>query len=168
MANINKADFYYGAMLSVMITRGVQKPALFDESENKRIYTFCTDKGDYQMYMKYVSAPLPRKNDNAQLWQFSFSPDEIETIDSTQDNGKKTLFGLICAKEKLNESELVILNLEQAKKCLGLDVSRVSYRISVKYEKGVHGLKVYGSDLADRIGKSDNTITISRDVVNTL
>lgn len=168
MANVNKADFYYGAMLSVMITRGVQKPALFEESDNKRIYTFYTDKGDYQMYMKYVSAPLKRKRANIQLWQFSFTPDEIKVIESTQDNGKKTLFGLICAKEKLNDTEIVVLNLEQAKLCLGLDIPRESYRITVKYEKGAHGLRVYGSGLADRINFIDNTIPISRDFINTL
>lgn len=168
MANVNKADFYYGSLLSVMITRGVQKPALFEESENKRIYTFCTDKGDYQMYMKYASAPSKRKKDNVQLWQFTFTPDEIKVINSTRDNGKKTLFGLICAKEKLNESELAILNLEQAKTCLGLDVIRDSYRISVKYERSAHGLKIYGSGLADRIDNSENTISISRDVISCL
>ncbi|MGV8907202.1 MAG: hypothetical protein ACOH15_11450 [Acetobacterium sp.] len=168
MATVNKVDFYYGAMLSVMITKGVQKPALFEESENKRIYTFCTNKGDYQMYMKYASAPSKRKNVNKQLWQFTFTPDEIKVIDSTQDNGKKTLFGLICAKVKLNESELVILNLDQAKLCLGLDVSRDTYRITVKYEKGNHGLKVYGSGLSDRLEDVDNTLLISRDILNSI
>jgi hypothetical protein len=68
MANVNKADFYYGAMLSVMITRGVQKPALFEESDNKRIYTFYTDKGDCFLQVLFAES-CKLKIQNVALWK---------------------------------------------------------------------------------------------------
>ncbi len=40
MSKISKADFYYGALLSVMLSNKYVKPALFEENDNRRIYTF--------------------------------------------------------------------------------------------------------------------------------
>lgn len=164
MIRLAKSDFYYGSLLSVMLSNGV-KPALFEESKERRIYSFTTNKGGYIMYMKYVSAPIKRKNGNTQLWQFSFSHDEIKTIRNYKEEDKKIIFALICGKKDLKNSEIAILSLNEAKDCLDVNYDRESYRISVKCEKNNHGLRVYGTGRADKLNGKDNTIKISRDRV---
>jgi hypothetical protein len=163
MGVLNKADFYYGALLSGLINSGFT-PAIFEQEENRRIYSVTADAGDFMIYSKYVSNPLPRQVEDVQLWQFSFSHDEIEKIRHFNDGNKKHYFALICGKKSFKGSEIAMLSLTEAKECLDPNYARDSYRISVKVEKGKHGIRVYGTGRADIVEGKDNTIRVSRDV----
>ncbi|QRG65971.1 hypothetical protein [Brevibacillus choshinensis] len=164
MSIVRKADFYFGSMLSGLINNGLA-PAIIEPGESRRIYSVSTDKGDYQIYSKYVSAPLKRQNKDTQLWQFAFSHDEIEFLKNFRKNGRKLCFALICGQEKLQDSEIAILSFEEAKDCLDLHYKRESYRITIKSEKGIHGLKAYGTGRSDILDGKDNTIRIRRDIL---
>jgi hypothetical protein len=48
---------------------------------------------------------------------------------------------------------------------LDIYYERDNYRITVKREKGIHGLKVYGTGRADILNGKDNTIRILRDIL---
>ena len=71
-------------------------------------------------------------------------------------------------EKKLNETEIVILSLDEAKSCLGFEFDIGVHRITVKYEKGTHGLRVYGTGRADILNEVDNTINVSRDIISDL
>ena len=123
MSTIRKADFYYGSLLSVLINNGVAPAIVSPGEENRRIYSMTTDEATYEIYTKYASSPSSRMNTNAKLWSFSFSNDEIEMIKQYENNGKKYLFALICGDhDKMQDSEIAVLSLSQAKDCLDIDV----------------------------------------------
>src|SRR5690554_2521620 len=84
LSRVNAADFYYGAVLSVMLSRGVV-PALFQESTERRLYELTTDKDEYRLYLKYRSAPC-NQSVSSRLWNFSFSMDEIQLIKQYKQN----------------------------------------------------------------------------------
>lgn len=162
MTKIRKADFYYGSLLSVFINDGIA-PAIVEPGESRRIYSITIDQGEYGIYTKYASMPGKRKNKHIKIWSFSFSAEELERIKQYQDNGKNYLFAFICgAHDKMQNSEIAVLTLEQAKDCLDLDFKRESYRITVKAIKGERGLRVYGTGRADQLNGKDNTLRIKR------
>lgn len=162
MSTIRKADFYYGSLLSVLINNGVA-PAIVSPGENRRIYSMTTDEATYEIYTKYASSPSSRMNTSARLWSFSFSNDEIEMIKEYENNGKKYLFALICGDhERMQNSEIAVLTLSQAKNCLDIAHRRESHRITVKKERGRRGLGVYGTGRSDMLNGRDNTLRIAR------
>jgi len=162
MTKIRKADFYYGSLLSVFINNGIA-PAIVEPGENRRIYSVTTDQGEYEIYTKYASMPAKRKNEHIKIWTFSFSAEEVERIKQYRDNGKKCVFAFICgAHDKMQNSEIAVLTLEQAKDCLDLDFKRDSHRITVKAIKGLQGLRVYGTGRSDQLNGKDNTLRIRR------
>ncbi|WP_026801329.1 hypothetical protein [Pontibacillus halophilus] len=162
MTTIRKADFYYGSLLSVFINNGMA-PAIVEPGENRRIYSVTTDNGEYEIYTKYVSSPGSRKNNHTKTWTFSFSTEEMERIKQYQDNGKKYTFAFVCGQHnKMQDSEIAILTLEQAKDCLDIGFQRESHRITVKAVKGKNGLRVYGTGRADKLEGKDNTLRIKR------
>lgn len=152
-------------MLSCLINSGLT-PAIIEPGDKRRIYNLGTDNGDYKIYAKYASSPTRRKKKEGQLWQFSFSTEEIQFIRNYDGNGKRLYFVLICGRDKLQNSEIAILSLEEVKDCLDVDFDRESYRIVIKLEKGTHGLKAYGTGRADILNGRDNTIRLRRDILS--
>lgn len=162
MTKIRKADFYYGSLLSFFINNGIA-PAIVEPGESRRIYSVTTDQEEYEIYTKYASMPGKRKNEHIKIWTYSFSGEELERVKQCQKNGDKYLFAFICgAHDKMQNSEIAVLTLEQAKDCLGLDFKRESYRITVKAVKGGQGLRVYGTGRTDQLNGKDNTLRIKR------
>lgn len=171
MGVINKEDFYYGAFLSVLLSHGV-KPVLFDKTDTNRIYKFLTDKGDYQIYMKYRGNATSKKTNKTDLWQFVFSKDEVERIRKLIRSDEKVYFGFICGRKELKNSEIAILDKKELENSLGLNIGMdsksYSYRISIKYIKNGHGLRAYGTGRADKKEGEDNAFIIERDRISSL
>ncbi|WP_340673624.1 hypothetical protein [Brevibacillus agri] len=163
MGALRKADFYYGSLLSCFVNRGLA-PAIIEPGESRRIYKLATNDGDFRIYAKYVSASLPRQKNDVRLWQFIFSPEEVEYIREYKEIKTTLYFALICGQERMQDSEIAILSLDQVKDCLDVHYGRESYRITIKREKGTHGLKVWGTGRADLLDGKDNTIRIPRDL----
>lgn len=159
---LKKTDFYYGAFLSFLFNE-------FDDSTNfvivepmqsRDIYSIETNYGKHKVYIKYVTSPTENKNKKTTLWNFTFSNLEIELIRKNN----ITHLALICAREGLNNCEIAILTYDQAIDCLDIDYLRNNYRISIKYQKDIEGLKAYGTGRSDIKDGKDNTLRITRDI----
>lgn len=162
MSNIRKSDFYYGSLLSVFINNGIA-PAIIEAGDERRIYSVTTDRGEYEIYTKYVSKPAEGKNKHKRRWAFSFSQDELQAIEQYQNNGKNYVFALICGvHEEMQNSEIAVLSLEEVKDCLGLGFKRPSYCITVKTVKNQKGLRVYGTGQSDQLHGRDNPLHVKR------
>lgn len=165
MGVLSKADFYYGALLSGLINSGFA-PAIIEQADNRRLYSITANTGDYMIYAKYASEPLARKNKEVQLWQFVFVQDEIEIIRQFLESNKRYYFALICGKKEFKGSEIALLSLQDVQDCLDYNYVRDSYRITIRSEKGKHGLRAYGTGRADKLNGVDNTIRLSRDILS--
>ncbi|EPZ47369.1 hypothetical protein [Alicyclobacillus acidoterrestris] len=159
MGVLRRADFYYGSMLSYLINRGLA-PAIIEPGEDRRIYSLSTNHGDFQIYAKYLSVPARRQGSGVKIWNFSFTPDEVKSIKEHLDGWGNMYFALICGQERLQDSEIAFVSLSQALECLDLGYKRDSHRISIRWERGLHGLKVYGTGISDI-----NAIRVSRDAL---
>ena len=164
MGNLMKSDFYYGAFLSALLNYGKARPSLFDDTKNKsrRIYKFATEQSDkdHIVFTKYVEGKNLKKHTR---WTFAFTDDEITQLDNLNEQYGNVKIALICASKDLNGCELAVISFEQAMKCLGAYIGIKSSYISVLYKKGLHGLCVCGSGVAE-----DDAYVIARDAINTL
>lgn len=52
MSKIKVADFYYGAVLSMLFNSKVN-PALVESDENRQLYDLTTNDGSWRLYIKY-------------------------------------------------------------------------------------------------------------------
>lgn len=74
MSILKEADFYYGAVLSTLINRGIC-PALVESGKDRQIYDFVTNKKEFRLFVKYRSKPINTKTPEYSSWQFHFSDD---------------------------------------------------------------------------------------------
>ncbi|MDI3476620.1 MAG: hypothetical protein PWQ59_145 [Thermoanaerobacterium sp.] len=51
MSKLKVADFYYGAVLSMLFTRGIV-PALVECNNDRQVYDFTTDNADFRLFIK--------------------------------------------------------------------------------------------------------------------
>lgn len=58
-----EADFYYGAVLSLLFNNGID-PALVESSNSRQIYDFTTDNVDFRLFIKYRTRGRLGKKDN--------------------------------------------------------------------------------------------------------
>ena len=52
MSKIKVADFYYGAVLSMLFSHGI-KPALVENGADRQVYDITTNKSEFRLYVKY-------------------------------------------------------------------------------------------------------------------
>ncbi|WP_139492168.1 hypothetical protein [Brevibacillus dissolubilis] len=169
MGALRKADYYYGALLSVLINSGLV-PALFEKDNEKRqIYKITTNKDNYIIYSKYHTSPTGTKNFS---WAFTFTEAEIEEIKELKKHSGKVVFALICSQKQLNDynQEIAIVSWDEFIQCVQINKQEYkgSPRLSVRLMKGSHYLRIYGSGRADMLGNQDNTIKIERNRLSSL
>lgn len=164
MGVLNKADFYYGALLSELINSGFA-PAIFEKGDIRRIYSLSNDHGDFVIYAKYASN-TSSQNSHTIRWQFSFTDDELDRIRSFYKSPKQHYFAFICGVNELKGSEIAILPLAETMECLGLGHHKPPLRITIKSAKGKRGLGVYGTGRADKIDGKPNWIRVPRDIIS--
>ena len=117
MSILKKADFYYGAVLSTLINRGIC-PALVESGQDRQIYDFTTDKKEFRLFLKYRSQPIKTKDPEYSSWQFNFSADDKKELTCFLSEAKHLSIGLVCGKERLNESLYAVLHQEELVKLL--------------------------------------------------
>jgi hypothetical protein len=171
MGVLCKADYYYGALLSVLINGGLA-PALFEkENGNRQIYEVSTNNDDYMIYAKYHTSPTGSKDFT---WSFTFSDRELEEINKLKDENKdKTLvFAFICSQKQLSDynQEIAVVYWDEFTECIDMNKKdyRGTARLSVKLMKGAKALRIYGSKRADVLDGKDNTIKIERNRLSSL
>ena len=111
MSILKEADFYYGAVLSALINRGIC-PALVEGGNDRQIYNFTTNEQDFLLFIKYRSKPISTKTPEYTSWQFCFSADDIKELTQFMSSAKHLCVGLVCGNQKLNTSEYAVLHKE--------------------------------------------------------
>lgn len=168
MCKLKVADFYYGAFLSALLNTPGGRPSLFDETKSRRIYRLETNNNEEcYFFAKYVT-DKKNKTDSFNHWIFNFSPEEVKTLQDLHLDLGKVKVVLICAKEGLANSELAIVDYDDAMDCLGVAVGVKSYRINIKAYSKKHGLRMYGSGRSDLLDGKDNTLPVSRQALAAL
>ena len=112
MSMLKEADFYYGAVLSLLINKGIC-PALIEGGKVRQIYKLTTDQKDFLLFLKYRSKPIDTKTPNYKSWQFSFSDDDIKELTQFMSSAKHLSVGLVCGNEKLSTSEYAVINRDE-------------------------------------------------------
>lgn len=169
MAAFKKADFYYGAFLSLLIHKGLC-PALIEKEieSSRRRFQITTNTYNYEFYCKYMSNPTGSTNPT---WAFSFTDKERKELMELLQTNKKVIFALICTRKDLTSplQELALVEKQDFIKCVDFDTYKESTpRISVKSVKNSEKLRIWGNKRSDKMGNDDNTIKIERNKINCL
>jgi hypothetical protein len=117
MSKFKVADFYYGAVLSMLFNRGIS-PALVESNNERQVYDFTTDNVDFRVFIKYRAQGRIGKNGDYRSWQFVFTAEDITKISEYLGEERNLLLALVCGEEKLDDSELAVINSEEIKQCL--------------------------------------------------
>jgi len=157
---LTKSDFYFGALLSRLVKTGFA-PAIIEHGEKRRIYSLSNDLGEYKIYTKYLSKPT-RVNRRSIRWDFPFTTDEVREIKSFNSGEEiNYLFGFVCTKDEMKDSEVVFLTYEQVRECFGRDyLPSDSKRVTIILEPGSWSYTAYGTGL----DKVENGLKITRNV----
>ena len=139
MSKIKVADFYYGAVLSMLFNRHVN-PALVESDDNRQIYDLTTNNGSCRLYIKYRADRIKTKTEDYNSWQFGFSQSEIDELKNYMNSNINLSMALVCGVEGLSESEIAVLDKKEIDELLKLDKKSITisrkkneraYRISL-------------------------------------
>lgn len=114
MPKFKEADFYYGAVLSMLISKNVN-PILIENNNDRQVYDLTTNKNEYRAFIKYRTLKKKIKTDNYNSWDFNLINDYDE-LKRYINEGKNVLLFLVCGSSNLKESELAILNKDEIMK----------------------------------------------------
>lgn len=139
MTKIKMADFYYGAVLSMLFNKHIN-PAIIESDNNRQVYDFTTNSGDCRLYIKYRTDKQSTKTADYKSWQFVFTKSEIAEFYQYIEEGYNLTLALVCGVKRLDESEIAVLNKLEIEQILQLNKSSISisrrkneraYRISL-------------------------------------
>lgn len=108
MSKLKTADFYYGAVLSTLFNNHIN-PALIEGGDDRQVYDFTTNKGDFRMFVKYRAENKRTKRVDYFSWDFNLIND-IDEIKGYIAEGKNLVLFLVCGMKDLKDSELAILD----------------------------------------------------------
>lgn len=114
MSKIQQRDYYYGAALSLFLSKNIDsKPSLIESNDKACIYKMTTDTSeDFFVYMKYTGKEILITNDE-RIWQFSLTETDKNKINECIATATKTYIILICGCEQLNEGEVAVLTQKE-------------------------------------------------------
>ena len=136
MSKIKVADFYYGAVLSMLFSHGI-KPALIENGTDRRIFDFTTDKTNFRLYVKYRAKKTDTKKNGYSSWVFTITEDKA-ILQSYLDKNINVILALVCGEENLAESQLAVLDTEQIKRIL--DSGKTTINVTVN--KGERSFRI--------------------------
>ncbi|MCM2675908.1 hypothetical protein [Alkalicoccobacillus plakortidis] len=152
---LSKHDFYFGALLSLLVKTDIM-PAMIEEDESNKVYQITTHQ-DYHFYAKYVSNAFGNNKD-VLTWQFQFNEAEVKRIQALYPNDYY-LFAFICGRKDLEDSEVAFLTIEDLQKCLGVDCQTQDRRIAVKVGMSSKYFNICGTGL----NRQEQALVIKRD-----
>lgn len=157
--SIRKIDYYVGAVLSYLIKKRIT-PAIFDSSDCSKIITFETNEGKYNLFVKYSGKPASQQEKYSR-WDVTFTKLELEIVNTYAKDGFNNFVVLVCSSESLTQTEIAVIEVKNALRCLGNDNINKQKRISIINDKGARKLKCYGTAITDK-----NAILIKRNIDN--
>lgn len=129
MAKLKESDFYYGAVLSMLLNNKIC-PALVESGKDRQVYEFTTDQGDFKLFLKYRSAPTTKNEDIYRSWQFNFTESDLKELHQYIEEEKHLSVGLVCGESELGKSLYAVLHKEEL--CSLLEAGKTSLTISFK------------------------------------
>lgn len=139
MSKIKVADFYYGAVLSMLFNNHIN-PALVEGDDNRQVYDLTTDTGDCRLFIKYRANKQDTKTQDYNSWLFVITESDKNEMLDYINNGYNLILALVCGVEGLSNSEIAVLDKSQIEELVrmgknSITISRKknerSYRISV-------------------------------------
>lgn len=127
MADLNQADFYFGAVLSQLLSKRL-KLALIESGKDKRTFDISTDNSSFQLFIWYRSTS-DSVRENESIWNFTFNDTDINTFRNLE-RGMRLV--LVLGHKQFNKSRIVCLNGDEIRKVI-VESSKKS--IGVKYKK---------------------------------
>ena len=139
MSRIKAADFYYGAVLSKLMSRGVD-PVMIESGADRRIYEVNTRGTAFTLFVKYKTHMEPSSKDGMNSWRFSIRED-MTLLREHMEKNKNLVMALLCASDDLNESELALLDCNEVNRMIFLDKETIliSRRRGEKYYRIANG-----------------------------
>jgi hypothetical protein len=139
MSKIKVSDFYYGAVLSMLLSNGV-KPVLLESDENRQVYDLATNNEECRLFMKYRRDKQDTKTQDYSSWTFVLTDSDKEEITGYIQEGFNLIVALVCGVADLAESEVAVLDRDQIQELIMLDKNSITisrkkneraYRISL-------------------------------------
>ncbi|HCX62316.1 MAG TPA: hypothetical protein DHU59_07755 [Clostridiales bacterium] len=141
MSKIKVADFYYGAVLSMLFNQHIN-PALVECNDDRQIYDLTTNHGSSRLYIKYRASKNKTKNEAYNSWQFVFALNEIDEIKKYMDNNYNLSMALVCGVDGLSDSEIAVLDKNEIKELMKL--GKTSITISRKKNERAYRISTGG------------------------
>lgn len=142
--NIRERDFYFGAILSVLL-KGKYTPSLISaDKDTGRIYEFAVNnEPDFILLMKHSAKPRQDTEDkDYNSWAFTFNEEELDKIKDCIDKNEKIKIAYLCGMEDLYQSELALMDNKDIMETVYMDgVLRKS--ITIRRDKGKHNYSVF-------------------------
>lgn len=138
MSIIKFSDFYYGAVLSMLLFNKKFKPALVESDDNRQVYDLSNDKADYRIFIKYRSKKQDIKTIDYNSWSFSFTDVDKSEIQDYLDDGYNLFLILVCATTELSGSEIAVVNKQEIKELFSLGKDS----ITISRKKGEHSFRI--------------------------
>lgn len=125
MSKIKVADFYYGAVLSMLFNNHIN-PVIVESDENRQVYDLTTNSGDCRLYIKYRADKHNNKTEDYNSWQFVFNKSEIDELKDYIEKGLNLSMALVCGMSGLTDSEIAVLDKGQIEEILRLNKASIS------------------------------------------
>lgn len=145
---IRKSDYYIGAFLYHIVKKVIRPAIIMDCSDSAKIIEFETNEAEYNVFVKYSSKPK-NKTPEAKRWDFVFTEGETSKLRRMFNSRSKNFVALVAAEPNLTDTEIAVLNYDDANLCLGDDSKNKNRRITVVYNKHRRHLLCYGTALSD-------------------
>lgn len=146
MAKLKAADFYYGAVLSLLFNNHI-KPALIEGGESRQIYDFTTNNTEFRLFTKYRADKNATKKENYNSWTFTFTDSDKDEIAQYINENHNLIIGMVCGSKNLSQSEIIFIDKDEILRLLetksSLNISRMKGEHAFRISTGGGRAKAY-------------------------
>lgn len=143
MGLIKKVDYYCGAFVSYLVSKG-NNLTLFEATDNSKIAQFAVASSDFKVYIKYSATCKVTNKRTCRKWDINFTDKEVDILYDFNKENCKMYFVIVCTDKKMKNTEVAVLDFKKAMRCLGKDKINNTRRITIIHEKGSKYLHYYG------------------------
>lgn len=140
MSKIKVADFYYGAVHSMLFNSRIN-PALVEGDDDRQVYDFTTNNVEFRLFIKYRTDKQNTKTDDYNSWVFSLTENDRIEIQGYLDT-TNLVVALVCGVIGLGESEIAVLDKDEIKKII--DLQKTSISVSRKKSERAYRISIGG------------------------
>lgn len=114
MAEVKQYDFYYGAILNIILSKNPDaSPTLLEATEKRGMYKITTNTSkDSIVFCKYASEK-GNKNKDYRSWGFSFSDEDKKALKKYYDKKMPVLLYFLCKDKEDKRGRIAICTYEE-------------------------------------------------------